>query len=57
MALHGWWQKCDELKKPGFALTDGGANVNNMYSTDRKKAYDPLVTAMTSQTLVQIRKA
>ena len=57
MALHGWWQKCDELKKPGFALTDGGANVNNMYSTDRKKAYDPLVTAMTSQTLVQVRKA
>jgi anaerobic selenocysteine-containing dehydrogenase len=57
MALHGWWQKCDELKKPGFALTDGGANVNNMYSTDRNKAYDPLVTAMTSQTLVQIRKA
>ncbi|MDR2674603.1 MAG: molybdopterin-dependent oxidoreductase [Opitutaceae bacterium] len=56
MALHGWWQKCDELKKPGFALTDGGANANNLYSTDPEKAYDPLVTAMTSQTLVQVTK-
>ena len=57
MALHGWWQKCDELGKPGYGLTDGSANVNNLYSTDHKKAYDPLVTAMSSQTLVQVRKA
>lgn len=57
MALHGWWQACDALKKPGYPLTDGGANTNNLYSTDSTKAYDPLVTAMTSQTLVQIRKA
>ena len=57
MALHGWWQGCNELNKPGFSLVDGGANTNNLYSTDRKKAYDPLVTAMTSQTLVEIRKA
>jgi hypothetical protein len=41
----------------GFPLTDGGANVNNMYSSDTKKATDPVVWAMSSQTLVQIRKA
>jgi hypothetical protein len=35
----------------------GGANTNSMYSTDRSKAYDPVVTAMSSQTLVQVRKA
>jgi hypothetical protein len=28
-----------------------------MYSVDPEKAFDPLITAMTSQTLVQIRKA
>jgi hypothetical protein len=32
------------------------ANTNSMYSTD-KKAFDPIVTAMSSQTLVQVRKA
>jgi len=57
MALHGWWQACAELKRPGFPLLDGGANANNLYSTDLKKACDPLVTAYTSQTLVQVRKA
>jgi anaerobic selenocysteine-containing dehydrogenase len=57
MALHGWWQACAELGRPGFPLLDGGANTNNLYSTDPKKACDPLVTAYTSQTLVQIRKA
>ena len=57
MALHGWWQGCSELKKKNLPLLDGGANVNSMYSTDEAKAYDPLVTAMTSQTLVQVRKA
>jgi hypothetical protein len=30
--------------------------VNNMYSVEPQKAYDPLVTAMTSQTLVQVEK-
>jgi anaerobic selenocysteine-containing dehydrogenase len=57
MALHGWWQGCSELNKPGYPLLEGGANTNSMYSMDRKKAWDPLVTAMSSQTLVQIRKA
>jgi anaerobic selenocysteine-containing dehydrogenase len=57
MALHGWWQGCKELGKPFYPLLRGGANANSMYSTDPKKAYDPVVTAMTSQTLVQVRKA
>lgn len=57
MALHGWWQGCNELGLPGFSLLDGGANTNNMYSVDREKAFDPLITAMSSQTLVQVRKA
>jgi anaerobic selenocysteine-containing dehydrogenase len=57
MALHGWWQGCRELNLPGFPLLDGGANTNNMYSVDRDKACDPLVTAMSSQTLVEVRKA
>jgi len=57
MALHGWWQGCSELKQKDLPLLVGGANVNSMYSTDPAKAYDPLVTAMTSQTLVQVRKA
>jgi anaerobic selenocysteine-containing dehydrogenase len=56
MILHGWWQGCLELGFEDFPLADGGANVNNMYSVDPQKAYDPLVTAMTSQTLVQVVK-
>ncbi len=56
MALHGWWQGCDELGLPGYPLLNGGANTNNMYSVEPEKAFDPLVTAMTSQTLVQVRK-
>jgi anaerobic selenocysteine-containing dehydrogenase len=56
MALHGWWQGCEELAFPDYPLLDGGANTNNMYSVDPDKAYDPLVTAMSSQTLVQVRK-
>jgi anaerobic selenocysteine-containing dehydrogenase len=57
MALHGWWQGCAALGLPGYPLLDGGANTNNMYSVDPKKAFDPLVTAMSSQTLVQVKKA
>lgn len=56
MILHGWWQGCKELNIEDYPLVDGGANVNNMYSVDPSKAYDPLVTAMTSQTLVQVKK-
>jgi anaerobic selenocysteine-containing dehydrogenase len=57
MALHGWWQGCDELGLPGYSVLDGGANTNNMYSVDLEKAFDPLITAMSSQTLVQVKKA
>jgi anaerobic selenocysteine-containing dehydrogenase len=57
MALHGWWQGCEELGLSDYPLLDGGANTNNMYSVDPTKAYDPIVTAMSSQTLVQVRKA
>ena len=57
MMLHGWWQGCEQLKLPGFPLLDGGANSNTMYSVDETRAFDPLVTAMSSQTLVQVRKA
>jgi anaerobic selenocysteine-containing dehydrogenase len=56
MSLHGWWQGCDELGLPAYPLLDGGANVNILYSTDPDKAYDPLVTAMPKQTLVEVRK-
>ena len=56
MILHGWWQGCRELEVDDFPLSDGGANANNMYSVDPEKAYDPLVTAMASQTLVQVEK-
>jgi anaerobic selenocysteine-containing dehydrogenase len=56
MALHGWWQGCAELGLLDYPLLDGGANTNNMYSVDPAKAYDPLVTAMSSQTLVQVSK-
>jgi anaerobic selenocysteine-containing dehydrogenase len=57
MGLHGWWQSCDELGLPGFPLLNGGANINIMYTVDPEKAFDPLVTAMPKQTLVQVRKA
>ncbi len=57
MGLHGWWQACPELKLPDYPLLDGGANINIMYSTDPKKAFDPVVTAMPKQTLVEVRKA
>jgi anaerobic selenocysteine-containing dehydrogenase len=57
MALHGWWQGCDELKLPGFPLLETGANTNSMYSVEFEKAFDPIVTAMSSQTLVQVKKA
>jgi hypothetical protein len=56
MALHGWWQGCEELNLPGYDILDGGANTNNMYSVDPGKVYDPLVTAMSSQTLVEVKK-
>lgn len=56
MGLHGWWQGCSELELPGYPLLDGGANVNILYSSDPVKAFDPLVSAMPKQTLVEVRK-
>ena len=53
MMLHGWWQGCKELGFSDFPILDGGANVNNMYSV-AAEAFDPLVTAMSSQTLVEV---
>jgi anaerobic selenocysteine-containing dehydrogenase len=57
MALHGWWQGCHELNKPDMPTGDGGSSTNAMYSTDRQTAWDPVATALSSQTLVQVRKA
>jgi anaerobic selenocysteine-containing dehydrogenase len=57
MMLHGWWQGCKELGFEDYPILDGGANVNLMYSVDPAKAFDPLITAMASQTLVQVKKA
>jgi anaerobic selenocysteine-containing dehydrogenase len=57
MSFHGWWQGCGELGLPGYPVLDGGANTNNLYSVDPEKVYDPLITAMSSQTLVQVKKA
>ena len=56
MLLHGWWQGCRELGMDDLPILDGGANVNTMYSVDPEKAFDPLVTAMSSQTLVEVRR-
>ena len=55
MMLHGWWQGCSELGLEDMPILDGGANVNLLYSTG-ERAYDPLVTAMSSQTLVEVSK-
>ena len=55
MMAHGWWRGCKELGLEEMSLTDGGANANLLYSTE-KAAYDPLVTAMSSQTLVEVKK-
>ena len=56
MLLHGWWQGCAALGIEDYPLLDGGANVNVMYSVDPDKAFDPLITAMSSQTLVEVRR-
>ena len=57
MGLQGWWRGCDELSLPEYPLLEGGASTNNLYSTDRVKAFDPLVTAMPKQTLVHVKRA
>ena len=55
MMAHGWWQGCRALGLGDMPLGDGGANVNNLYSV-APEADDPLVTAMSSQTLVEVTK-
>jgi anaerobic selenocysteine-containing dehydrogenase len=57
MGLQGWWQGCGKVGRPGYSALDGGANTNVLYSTNPEKAFDPLVTAMPKQTLVEVRKA
>lgn len=39
-----------------YPLLDGGANVNLLYGVDPEKALDPMVTAMSSQTLAEVEK-
>ncbi len=56
MMLHGSWQGCPELGLEENTVLDGGANVNLLYSVDPQKAYDPLITAMSSQTLVEVSR-
>jgi anaerobic selenocysteine-containing dehydrogenase len=56
MLLHGWWQGSRPLDMNDYPLLDGGANVNLLYNVDPEKAYDPMVTAMSSQTLVEVEK-
>ncbi|MBO5657674.1 MAG: molybdopterin-dependent oxidoreductase [Agathobacter sp.] len=55
MMLHGWWQGSKKLGVSDMPLTDGGANVNHLYSVTAD-AFDPLITAMSSQTLVEVSK-
>ena len=55
MILHGWWQGCSELNLEDMPLTDGGANVNHLYSVN-EAAFDPVVAAPCSQTLVEVSK-
>ncbi len=43
--------------KLGHEAFDGGANINILYTVEPEKAFDPLVSAMPKQTLVQVRKA
>lgn len=57
MGINGWWQACDELGKPGYDLENGGANTNVLFSTEVEKYFDPMVSAMPKQTLVQVSKA
>lgn len=57
MILHGWWQGCSELGLPDMPLLDDGANVNLLYNPDVEAMCDPLITAMGSQTLVDVVRA
>ena len=55
MGRRGWWQACPGLDISGYAWTDGGAEVNVLYSGDAAHS-DPFHTAHGKQTLVRIRK-
>lgn len=56
MLLHGWWQGCFERNLPDTPLLDNGSNVNLLYNPDRSQTADPLITALASQTLVEVRR-
>ena len=55
IALQVWRQGCEELGLPSYPLLEGGTNTNPMYNVD-EKAFDRLVTVMSSQTLVEVKK-
>ncbi len=56
MVPHGWSQGCKALGIQDTPVTDGGANVNHLYRVDERWDFDPLVTAMSSQTMVEVSK-
>lgn len=56
MVPHGWAQGCQALNIADLPLLDGGANVNYLYTTQEDYDFDPLVTAMSSQVMVEVAK-
>ncbi|MBW1802463.1 MAG: molybdopterin-dependent oxidoreductase, partial [Deltaproteobacteria bacterium] len=55
MGQHGWWEGCKELDLPEYVTTNGGTEVNVLYSW---KYHDPFaITSISKNTLVKIRKA
>ena len=55
MTKRGWVQPCDELGLQGYAVFDGGSEVNNLYNAD-EKLFDKFFSQMSKQTLVKINK-
>jgi thiosulfate reductase / polysulfide reductase chain A len=55
MTKRGWWQPCPELGLPGYGVTDGGSEPNNLYNSDPKH-FDKFYSQMPKQTLVKISK-
>lgn len=56
MVPHGWGQGCRALGIEDLPVLDGGANVNHLYTTQEDCDFDPLVTAMSSQAMVEVIK-
>jgi anaerobic selenocysteine-containing dehydrogenase len=55
MGQHGWWEACKELDLPEYGTTNGGTEVNVLYSW---KYNDPFaITSISKNTLVKIKKA